>query len=92
MAADYDLGFTSLATEVEDLALPVTGDLPAWLSGTLFRNGPARFEGGEVPFRHWFDGQAMLHRFTIADGRVGYANRFLRTKAYAAVREGRLAF
>jgi carotenoid cleavage dioxygenase-like enzyme len=42
MATDYDPGFTSLATELEDVALPVTGDLPAWPSGTLFRNGPAQ--------------------------------------------------
>ena len=28
--------------------------------------------------RHWFDGLAMLHRFTIDDGRVSYGNRFLR--------------
>ena len=27
--------------------------------------------------RHWFDGLAMLHRFTIADGRVSYGSRFL---------------
>ena len=33
--------------------------------------------------RHWFDGQAMLHRFAFADGKVSYANRFLETKAYS---------
>ena len=32
--------------------------------------------------RHWFDGLAMLHRFSFAGGAVSYANRFLRTKAY----------
>ena len=43
--------------------------------------------------RHWFDGLAMLHRFAFADGRVTYANRFLRSRAFqAAERDGRLAF
>jgi carotenoid cleavage dioxygenase-like enzyme len=92
MAADYDPGFTSLATEVEDIALPVTGDLPAWLSGTLFRNGPARFEGGEIPFRHWFDGQAMLHRFAIADGAVTYTNRFIDSSSKRATDDGRIGY
>ena len=26
---------------------------------------------------HWFDGLAMLHRFSFAGGSVSYANRFL---------------
>jgi carotenoid cleavage dioxygenase-like enzyme len=92
MAADYDPGFTSLATEIEDVALPVTGELPAWLSGTLFRNGPARFEGGKIPFRHWFDGQAMLHRFAVADGAVTYTNRFLDSPSKRATDAGRIGY
>ena len=36
---------------------------------------------------HWFDGLAMLHRFTIADGRVSYGNRFLESRSYRAARE-----
>lgn len=92
MAADYDPGFTSLTTELEGVALPVTGDLPAWLSGTLYRNGPARFEGGEVPFRHWFDGQAMLHRFAIADGAVTYTNRFIDSSSKRATDAGRIGY
>jgi carotenoid cleavage dioxygenase-like enzyme len=36
---------------------------------------------------HWFDGLAMLHRFGIADGRISYANRFLKSKAYRAAEE-----
>ena len=37
--------------------------------------------------RHWFDGLAMLHRFTIGGGRVSYANRFLESRSYRAARE-----
>jgi carotenoid cleavage dioxygenase-like enzyme len=81
-ATDYRLGFTSLDSEVAVDSLPVSGTLPPWLSGTLLRNGPARFEVGEDRYRHWFDGLAMVHRFTLADGRVSYANRFLRTPAF----------
>src|SRR5262249_25646150 len=55
--------------------------------GSLLRTGPARFEAAEQQMRHWFDGLAMLHRFAIADGRVSYANRFLESRSYRAVRE-----
>src|SRR5919197_1828841 len=90
--AGPQLGYQTLDNEVQIDSLPVEGAIPAWLAGSLLRNGPALFEDGERPVRHWFDGQAMLHRFTITDGRVAYANRFLRTKAYDAMRSGRLSF
>ncbi|MGM0385407.1 MAG: carotenoid oxygenase family protein [Actinomycetota bacterium] len=73
--------------------VPVRGTLPDWLTGSLLRNGPGTFQVGEQRYRHWFDGLAMLHRFSIADGRVSYANRFLETRARAAARdEGRIAY
>jgi beta,beta-carotene 9',10'-dioxygenase len=73
--------------------LPLRGELPQWLAGSLLRTGPARFEVGEQQMRHWFDGLAMLHRFTIADGRVSYGNRFLESRSYRAAQEGgKIAF
>src|SRR3954465_9494665 len=82
-------GFRTLDEEVVLDDVPVEGELPGWLEGTLVRNGPARFDDG---LRHWFDGMAMLPRFAIADGRVSYANRYLRTKAFAAAQEGRVGY
>ena len=84
-------GYRNLEHEVNVDSLAVQGKLPDWLSGSLLRNGPALFENGEASVRHWFDGQAMLHRFTVAGGQVSYANRFLQTKSYQAMRGGKLA-
>lgn len=76
---------------VEDVT--VEGELPPWLAGTLVRNGPAWFGEGDHEVRHLLDGLAMLHAFTFAGGKAGYANRFLRTKAYRAQREdGRIGY
>ncbi len=73
--------------------ITVQGQLPDWLEGSLIRNGPGTFRVGERRYRHWFDGLAMLHRFSFVGGRVSYANRFLETRAYAAARdEGRIAY
>ncbi|HZG69303.1 MAG TPA: carotenoid oxygenase family protein, partial [Herpetosiphonaceae bacterium] len=83
----YTLGFTTLAGEVESPSLPVSGTLPPWLQGTLLRNGPARFEAGAQGMRHWFDGLAMLHRFTFGSGRVAYANKYVRSPAYRSIHE-----
>jgi len=83
----YLAGITSLDNEVADVPLPVSGTLPDWLRGTLLRNGPALFEAGERSFRHWFDGQSMLHRFSISDSGVSYSNRFLDTPGLRAARD-----
>lgn len=88
----YLAGFASLEHEVELDSLPVEGAIPGWLSGSLLRNGPAGFEVGGETLRHWFDGLAMLHRFSFDRGRVSYANRFLRSEAFRAAEAGDISF
>ena len=86
-------GFATLEQETTVAELPLRGELPNWLQGSLLRTGPAKFEVGAESLGHWFDGFAMLHRFTIADGRASYGNRFLESRAYRAAREqGRLVY
>ncbi|MXR41047.1 beta-carotene 15,15'-monooxygenase [Halobaculum sp. WSA2] len=61
-------GFHSLHEETAE-TLPVEGSLPDWLAGSLIRNGPGAFsfpDGSAVD--HWFDGLAMLYRFTFDPG------------------------
>ena len=81
-------GFRSLDRELHEYSLPVEGSIPAWLSGTLLRNGPGKFEGGDARLRHWFDGLAMVRKYEFADGEVQYSNRFLRSEAYADAMAG----
>lgn len=92
-AAAWSAGLQTVTSEVGGLALDVHGDLPSWLRGTLIRNGPADFDAGGRRLRHWFDGFAMLHAFSVTGGAVSYSNRYLETKAYKAARDqGRIAF
>jgi beta,beta-carotene 9',10'-dioxygenase len=88
-----ELGVRTLEDERTIDELELAGTLPAWLSGSLLRTGPAKFEVGEARMRHWFDGLAMLHRFTVDSGRVSYGNRFLHSRSYRAAEEqGRLVY
>ncbi len=88
----YVAGFETLHDEVELDSLSIEGEIPAWLTGTLLRNGPARYEVGERSLRHWFDGLAMLHKFSFGGGQVSYANRFLRSEAYRDAERGRISY
>src|ERR1700689_4669475 len=87
------LGFSTLEQESTHDELEISGELPVWLNGSLLRTGPAKFEIGAQRMRHWFDGLAMLHRFTIEDGQVSYGNRFLHSRSYRAAEEqGRMVY
>jgi beta,beta-carotene 9',10'-dioxygenase len=86
-AASPAKGFESLESEVRVDSLPLTGAIPAWLTGSLIRTGPAKWEVGDRSMNHWFDGLAMLHRFGMEDGSVSYASRFLQSRSYRAAQE-----
>src|SRR3954466_3189651 len=92
LATDATLGLTNLDDEITVDELELGGGLPQGLAGSLLRTGPARWDLGNQTVNHWFDGLAMLHRFTIADGTVSYANRFLRSQAFEAAKSGKIAF
>jgi carotenoid cleavage dioxygenase-like enzyme len=85
---DHRLGFTSQDEETTVDRLPVTGQVPAWLTGALVRVTPALLEVGDRRLDHWFDGIAMLNRFGFADGRVSYGSRFIESRAYQDAKEG----
>lgn len=80
--ANYQLGFTATPLDGERHSLPIQGTIPAWLRGSLIRTGPGTFRVGQQSYRHWFDGLAMLRKFSFEDGRVSFANRFLESQAY----------
>ena len=92
MATTFAKGFADLEREVARESLPVTGAMPTWLSGALVRTGPAKFDLGHQTLNDWFDGLGMLHRFGFEQGRVAYANRFIRSANYHEQRRnGRLS-
>jgi beta,beta-carotene 9',10'-dioxygenase len=84
---DYFLpGFRQNQEEREIPSLPVHGDIPDWLEGSLIRNGPGMVQA-DKSMRHWFDGLAMLHKFTIRNKQVSYRSRFVDCEAYRATKE-----
>lgn len=85
----FKLGFSNLDKELSAVPLKTKGQIPTWLNGTLFRNGPAKFTANDNSswHTHWFDGLAMLHKFSFYEGNVLYTNRYLRSNAYYSTLE-----
>ncbi|KAK2750024.1 hypothetical protein FQN55_002742 [Onygenales sp. PD_40] len=63
-------GFNSSYEERTPVELKVSGDIPSWAAGVLYRTGTGRSEietDSKKIYKvaHWFDGMAVVHRFQI---------------------------
>jgi carotenoid cleavage dioxygenase-like enzyme len=85
--------FAPILMEGDAPDLPVIGDLPKELSGTLYRNGPNPQYAPRHGQYHWFAGDGMIHAFRVEGGRVAYRNRWIRTPKFLLERAaGRALF
>ena len=53
------------------------GTIPDWISGSVVRVGPGKFEFGEDQVKHWFDGHGIVHRFNLHKGNVTFESRLV---------------
>ncbi|KAI1360674.1 carotenoid oxygenase [Xylaria arbuscula] len=65
-----EAGFEGLTEVRGPIELKVTGSIPPWAAGALYRTGPGGYDLENTPkgtFRttHWFDGFAHTHKFDI---------------------------
>ena len=72
---------TSITNEYNYAAI-VEGKIPKELGGILYRNGPGLFERAGFRKRCLLDGDGMIQAFRIADGKVYFQNKFVRTAKY----------
>jgi len=71
--------YASQREEVDVSDLRVTGSIPDDLHGSYLRNGPNPRFDPIGSFTYPLDGDGMVHRIVLADGRASYTNRFVRT-------------
>jgi len=76
----FDLQLTERCYRIED----IEGRLPAFIEGSYFLNGPARFSQGGFKYRHWLDGDGMVCSLRFSGDEVWFANRFVRTTKFTA--------
>jgi carotenoid cleavage dioxygenase-like enzyme len=68
-------------SEIRDLEV-VLGEIPAALTGTLYRCGPDRQYPPRTAQDVFIDGEGMVHMFRIDGGRVDYRNRWVRNERF----------
>lgn len=71
------------ATEFPPTSLPlISGQIPAGLRGTLYRNGPGRLERGGMRVGHWFDGDGAILAVHFTDNDAIGLYRYVQTAGY----------
>lgn len=83
------LAVRGVTGDLAPLSATMIGRLPAALQGTLYRNGPGRNDRGSLRYRHWFDGDGLMHAWSLGAGTVSHQARFVRTTKYVAEERAR---
>ncbi|MCZ4554077.1 carotenoid cleavage dioxygenase-like enzyme [Rhodococcus sp. PvR044] len=79
--------YAPVTEELTAYDLPVTGTIPAELTGWYLRNGPNPHAAAS---KHWFLGDGMVHGVRLEGGRsVSYRNRWVRTTTFTEGAHGR---
>lgn len=60
----------------------VTGQIPRYLNGTYFLNGPCLFRRDGQAYRHWLDGDGMVTTLRFENGTAHNTHRFVRSTKY----------
>ncbi|MBW4618229.1 MAG: carotenoid oxygenase family protein [Cyanosarcina radialis HA8281-LM2] len=79
---EWEQGYRSQPHEYDYWIDEVEGQIPAELTGTLFRNGPALFDVNGQRIHHPFDGDGMVCAIAFNEGRAHFRNRLVRTTAF----------
>ncbi len=81
---DWTNGYRSQPEEFAYWIEEIEGEIPAELTGTVFRNGPGLTDVNGYRLKHPFDGDGMINSIAIKDGKAFYRNKFVRTEGYVA--------
>lgn len=92
---DWESFYRTVQTESSYFSSDIEGEIPLDLVGTIFRNGPGRFDRGNTRYEHVLDGDGHIIKFVL-DGktqRAHVSNKFVRTAEFSAEeKEGKILF
>jgi all-trans-8'-apo-beta-carotenal 15,15'-oxygenase len=62
----------------------IVGELPGFIRGTYYLNGPAKFSRAGLHYRHWLDGDGMVCALRFEPEKVHFTNCFVRSTKFVA--------
>ncbi len=88
-APSIERAFSFTPSEHSYVVEDIKGEIPEFVRGTYFLNGPARFSRGSFHYNHWLDGDGMVCALHFERDRVEFVSRFVQSEKYAAEQEAR---
>src|SRR5262249_33560869 len=62
----------------------IDGEIPEFIRGTYYLNGPAKFTRAGLRYRHWLDGDGMVCALRFEPEQISFMNRFVRSTKFVA--------
>ena len=79
---DWSQANKSFKEELDYPIEDIEGEIPAELTGTLFRNVPAMLDVNGERIHHPFDADGNICAIAFKDGQAHFRNRYVRTEGY----------
>jgi all-trans-8'-apo-beta-carotenal 15,15'-oxygenase len=79
--------FSFTPSEQSYVVEDIEGQVPEFIRGTYYMNGPARFSLGGFRYNHWLDGDGMVCALRFDDGPVEFTSRFIQSAKHAVEEE-----
>src|SRR6266852_877332 len=73
--------------EADCVVASIDGQVPDFVSGTYYLNGPARFGINDFSYEHWLDGDGMVCSLRFDKNHIRFGNRYVRSTKFVAERE-----
>lgn len=70
--------------EGSSAASRIEGEIPGFVRGAYFMNGPGRFARAQFRYQHWLDGDGLVSSLRFEDDTVRFTCRFVRTTKFVA--------
>lgn len=74
--------FQEVEEHPDEVLADIEGSVPRWIAGTFLKTGPGRYEWNDTSYNHWFEGDAILFRFHVANGNVMFSSKFLESHSF----------
>jgi all-trans-8'-apo-beta-carotenal 15,15'-oxygenase len=86
-APGLERAFPDEFPEADYTIVSIEGEVPDFIQGTYYLNGPARFKSHGLSYRHWLDGDGMVCSLAFEKSKVRFRNRYVRSTKFAAEQE-----
>ncbi len=83
-APGLESGFPASFEEKEYAVESVAGQVPDFIRGTYYLNGPGVFNKKEIAYRHWLDGDGMVCSLNFNRENIQFRNRYVRSSKFTA--------